>query len=629
MLALLGLVLFLFLGCGGPSPRGEIRLLVFSKTMGYRHQSIAAGQQALFEMAQEHGFQVDTTEDASLFTEENLARYSAIVFLNTTGDVLDPQQQVAFERYIQAGGGYVGIHAATDTEYDWRWYGRLAGAYFASHPNNPNVRDGRMEIVDHQHASTAFFGEEKVWHRTDEFYNFRELYTDEKDGIKPLVMIDETSYEGGTNGDFHPMSWYHEFDGGRAWYTNFGHTDETYSEPKFRQHLWGGIQYAVGPNLKPDFSKAYSLMPPDPDRFLVTTLAENLVEPMELEVMRDGRVLFTERGGKLRMYDPNTGNIQLVGQLDVYNGQEDGLVGLALDPKFEENQWLYLYYAPTGDVPKFNLSRFTMRDDTLHMPSERILLEVGTQREQCCHTGGSIEFDDQGLLYLSTGDDTNPFETRYAPINEGEGRSHWDAQKSSANPNDLRGKILRIKPTEYGTYEIPDGNLFPKDGSQGRPEVYVMGCRNPYRISVDSETGYVYWGDVGPDGQVDSTLGPRGYDEINQARQPGFFGWPYFIANNRPYRDHDFQNQTLGDWFDPIHPVNYSPNNTGIKNLPPAQPAFIFYPYAASPEFPILGKGGRNAMAGPVYHYEQFEGTPSQFPKYFDDKLFVYDFMRD
>lgn len=220
-------------------------LLVFSKTKGFRHQSIEAGQAALNTMANDHGWEVTTTEDAAAFTADHLSRYSAVIFLNTTGDVLNDEQQEAFEAYIQAGGGFVGIHSATDTEYDWPWYGRLVGAYFNGHPSNPNVRDGTMQIVERNHPSTRFFGGD-VWKRTDEFYNFKDIYHGEPDGIIPLVNIDESSYEGGTNGDFHPMSWYHEYDGGRAWYTNFGHTSESFSELEYLQHLQGGIEYVIG-----------------------------------------------------------------------------------------------------------------------------------------------------------------------------------------------------------------------------------------------------------------------------------------------------------------------------------------------------------------------------------------------
>jgi cytochrome c len=218
----------------------QSRVLVFSKTAGFRHSSIAAGRAAIRKLGAENGFAVDTTEDAGAFASKNLARYRAVVFLNTTGDVLDAAQQDDFERYIRAGGGYVGIHSATDTEYGWPWYGRLAGAWFNGHPGNPNVRQGTFRVLDKRHPSTE--GLPDRWARTDEFYNFKSI----DPGIHVLVDIDEKSYQGGTNGDHHPMSWYHEFEGGRAWYTNMGHTEETYSEPLFLKHLLGGLRYAMG-----------------------------------------------------------------------------------------------------------------------------------------------------------------------------------------------------------------------------------------------------------------------------------------------------------------------------------------------------------------------------------------------
>lgn len=222
-------------------PSQSPRVLVFSKTAGFRHSSIEVGVVATQKLGRVHGFAVDATEDAGAFTDRNLSRYRAVVFLSTTGDVLDAAQQKAFERYIRAGGGYAGIHSATDTEYEWPWYGRLAGAYFASHPNNPNVRKGTFRVLDRSHGSTQ--GLPARWERVDEFYNFKSI----DPGIRVLVDIDERSYEGGTNGDRHPMSWYHEYDGGRAWYTNMGHTEATFSEPLVLRHLLGGLRYAMGP----------------------------------------------------------------------------------------------------------------------------------------------------------------------------------------------------------------------------------------------------------------------------------------------------------------------------------------------------------------------------------------------
>jgi cytochrome c len=207
---------------------------------------------------------------------------------------------------------------------------------------------------------------------------------------------------------------------------------------------------------------------------------------------------------------------------------------------------MYLFYSPqTGKADTAqHLSRFTYDDvnDTLIMSSEKVLLRVPVKRDGCCHTGGSIAWDKSGNLFLSTGDDTNPFDSNgYGPMDNRPGRSGWDARASSSNTNDLRGKILRIKPTPEGGYTIPEGNLYPAGIYHAKPEIYVMGNRNPYRISVDKRTGFLYWGEVGPDAGEDSKkYGPRGHDEVNQARQAGYFGWPLFVADNRPYNQRDF-----------------------------------------------------------------------------------------
>jgi cytochrome c len=607
----------------------ESRVLVFSKTAGYRHSSIGAGLAAIRKLGQENGFSVDATEDANAFTSKNLARYRAVVFLSTTGDVLDAAQQDDFERYIQAGGGYVGIHSATDTEYGWPWYGRLAGAWFNGHPNNPNVRKATYRVIDKSHPSTQGFPDTLV--REDEFYNFKSI----DPTIHTLIEIDEKSYEGGTNGAHHPMSWYHDFDGGRAWYTNMGHTEATYSEPLFLRHLLGGMRYAMGTSTaKIDFGRAR----PEENRFTKVVLAEKLDEPIELAVLPGDRVLFIERHGYVNLYSPKTSRTRRIATIPVStkyadsSQAEDGLLGLAADPHFATNGWVYMYYSPAGPTAKNVLARFHMKGDSLDLSSKKILLEIPTQRLKCCHTGGSIAFDSKGNLFMSTGDNSNPFASGYAPVDERPGRMPWDAQKSSANTNDLRGKIIRIHPEPDGTYTIPKGNLFPPGTAKTRPEIYTMGHRNPYRISIDSHTGFLYWGDVGPDANVDSVgRGPRGYDEINQARSPGNYGWPHFVANNQAYYRTTFSDSVRvvpGERFDPAHPINRSPNNTGLTELPAARGAYIWYPYAPSPEFPIVGSGGRASAAGPVFHRDDFRNAARPFPQYYDGKLFIYEFMR-
>ena len=183
---------------------------------------------------------------------------------------------------------------------------------------------------------------------------------------------------------------------------------------------------------------------------------------------------------------------------------------------------------------------------------------------------------------------TNPFDSDgFSPSDESKNRTAWDAQRSSSNTNNLTGKILRIKPEDDGTYSIPDGNLFEVGTPNTKPEIYVMGNRNPFRISIDKKTNYLYWGEVGPDSHEDSNeRGPRGYDEINQAKKPGYFGWPLFVGDNKAYNDYSFEDKTSGPKFNSLDVINNSINNTGLKKLPNAQPAFIWYPYAESDEFP-------------------------------------------
>jgi uncharacterized protein len=215
------------------------KVLVFSKTAAYRHTAgIAAGVKAIQQLGQEHKFVADATEDAQAFTPDNLKQYAAIIFLSTTGDVLNNQQQQAFEKYIQNGGGFVGVHASADTEYDWPWYGELNGAYFGNHPKGQQA--AVFKVVDKDNLPTRHLP--AAWERTDELYNFKWI----AEGLHVLITIDENSYSGGKNGEYHPMSWYHSYNGGRAFYTALGHDEKSFADPLYLNHLLGGIEYAMG-----------------------------------------------------------------------------------------------------------------------------------------------------------------------------------------------------------------------------------------------------------------------------------------------------------------------------------------------------------------------------------------------
>ncbi|MES2458534.1 MAG: PQQ-dependent sugar dehydrogenase [Bacteroidota bacterium] len=380
---------------------------------------------------------------------------------------------------------------------------------------------------------------------------------------------------------------------------------------------------------------------PDDNRFTKVVLSQRIEEPMQFQVLKDGRVLYAERKGKLKVYDPVSGNTTVIGQFNVSTkyvskkGEvtegEDGLQGVILDPDYDKNHWVYIYYAPAGTESKNTLVRYTWLGKQLIESSRKVIMDVAVQREECCHVGGGMLFDKKKNLYLSTGDNTfSRASDGFTPLDERPGESPRDVQKSSSNTNDLRGKILRIHPEADGSYTIPEGNLFPKGTAKTRPEIYTMGNRNPWRLTIDSKTGWLYWGEVGPDGGKDDfeKRGPQSHDEFNQAKKPGNYGWPYFVGNNKAYRKYNFETKESGDFFDPLKPVNQSPNNTGLTELPPATPAFIWYPKGASAEFPLLGSGGNSAVGGPIYHRNDFTDPKRPFPAYYEGKWFITDWVR-
>ena len=360
---------------------------------------------------------------------------------------------------------------------------------------------------------------------------------------------------------------------------------------------------------------------PDQKLFGIRVLSLNLVDPMEIAVVEGGRVFIAERTGTVKLFDPETRKTDSVLTLEVAKrrgafARECGLLGIAAHPRFQENAWVYLFYSAPGKEGKQRISRFTFVKDKLDASSEKIVLEFANDRDRgACHEGGSMAFGPEGNLYLSTGDNTNPFESNgYGPIDERAERRWFDAQRSSANPNDLRGKIIRIKPTDDGGYDVPVGNLFPKGEKGTRPEIYAMGCRNPFRISVDQGSGDLFWGEVGPDSGRDGDRGPQGYCEINRAATAGYYGWPYFVADNKAYADFDFKSRKVGEKFDAENPRNESPNNSGKAELPPARTPIHFYPRSC-------------AMAGPVYR-PKGKMPVGAFSGHYAGKLFFYDWNR-
>ena len=627
----------------------KVRVLVFSKTAGFRHTSIEPGVEAIGRLGAGNGFEVDATEDAADFTTRNLRRYAAVVFLSTTGDVLDEPQQEALERYIGEGGGYAGIHAAADTEYDWPFYGKLVGAYFLSHPLFPKwLQDARIDVVDRTHPSTRHLPFR--WTHFDEWYDYR---ANPRGKVHVLATVDERSYDGGKSGPDHPIAWCRNFAGGRSWYTGLGHKDESYAEPEFLKHILGGIKWAAG-MVKGDCRSTVD------SSFRRVVLNDAPGEPMALAVLPDRRVLSTSRNGEIRLNDPKTKKNTFAAKLPVFSHDEDGLQSIAIDPDFKRNKWVYLYYAPRLDTPmddpatifdegaapltgtpddfeKFRgvnrLSRFRFRRGRIVLKSEQKLIDVPVDRGLCCHVGGHIDFDSKGNLLLSTGDDTLPYVSNgFTPIDESPGKTPGlDAQRSAGNTNDLRGKLLRIHPKEKRPgYTIPKGNLFAKGKKKTRPEIYAMGLRNPFRFAVNRRTDVIYMADYSPDAvTADPGRGPAGHGKWTVIRRPGNYGWPYCSTAKLPYVDFNFSTQESGATFDCAHPVNESPRNTGLRELPPVVQPDVWYSYGPSAEFPNIGGEGVGPMAGPAYDPKTAGKSRTRWPGYYAGAPLFYEWTGD
>jgi cytochrome c len=318
--------------------------------------------------------------------------------------------------------------------------------------------------------------------------------------------------------------------------------------------------------------------------FKVTTLVSHATnsetsEPLKMAFDMDAAgnvdVYFVQRFGLLRKYNAATKATVNLAKFTVPTGSSDGLIGIALDPAFKSNHWIYLYYSTNAD---WRVGRFTLNGETLDMASEKVLITIA-EKASSQHTGGAMQFDWDGNLWITVGDN--------------------NTSSSAANTNDLRGKILRIHPTPDGKYIVPAGNLFPEGTAKTRPEIYVMGSRNPYSITLDARRKAVTWGDVGPDfGGIS--------EEHDLTTKPGNFGWPYYAGDNIK----------LGGGGTADAPINTDGGNTGIANLPPAIPAVDSYKQACS-------------VTGPVYYYGSFPGAAGKMPDHFDGKWFVGDFSRD
>lgn len=551
------------------------------------------------------------------------------------------------------------------------------------------VEEATVNVTDGQHPATEDLP--MKWTRSDRWYNWAPNPVGE---VHTVAQVQEWDYDAGdtANGAFHPVSWCRDYEGGRSFYTGMGGTEASYSEDDFREHLLGGILWSTGMvrgDCQATIGANYDI------ERLTTDNApgelDQIGEPHGVSAADDGTIFYVGRGacatgpvvswdnpdvglgcGTIHQWDPETGEPTLLTTLDVFGNRgsggelvktEEGLFGIEPDPNFAENNWLYVYWMPHESIDREKrvgmrtISRFTYDPSgpSIDQSTRVDLLEWPTQIHSCCHAGGGMDFDDDGNLYVSTGDNNssqgssgysgNNWEKEYAGI------SFQDARRTSGNTNNLNGKILRIHPEADGTYTTPKDNLFTGEeggGGKARPEIYVMGVRNPSRIQIDPDTDWLTAAWVGPDAYApDPELGPAKYETATIITSAGNQGWPYCMGNRQPYRNRSNDDpEVLTNWYDCENPKNTSPRNTGLVNLPPVRNNMMWYsPGGGGPTFPrdengipsyeedevtytqpYLRGGGQAVMSGPTYRLSQVaKDSDVAWPEYWEGKWLIGD----
>ncbi|WP_129710936.1 ThuA domain-containing protein, partial [Haloactinopolyspora alba] len=566
----------------------------------------------------------------------------------------------------------------------------FAGAATEPPPEIP-VQEATVSLVDRQHPAND--GLPTNWTRSDKWLNWSPNPIGE---VHTIAQVQEKTYDPGegANGAFHPISWCRDYDGGRSFYTGMGGTADSYAEEKFRSHLLGAIQWTTGMvrgDCQATIGSNYEIQ---------RLTAENkegqldqIGEPHGLDIAPDGTVFYIGKAacpsgpipdwedenvglgcGTIHQWNPETKDVKLLSTLDVFGNRgsgdeliktEEGLVGITLDPDFQDNGWIYIMWMPYESIDKEQrigqrtVSRLTYDFETqsIDMASRKDLLQWDTQIHSCCHAGGGMDFDSKGNLYVGSGDNNSSRgSSGYSGNNwtkDYKGVSFQDARRTSGNTNNLNGKILRIHPEDDGTYTIPEGNLFPESedpGDKTRPEIYVMGVRNISTLSIDPETDWLKAAWVGPDAFApDPELGPAKYETATIITSAGNQGWPYCMGNRQPYRNRSNEDASiLTNWYDCDDLKNTSPRNTGLVDIPDARDNMIWYsPGGGGPVYPdredgsgvptydeddvtytqpYLRGGGQAIMSGPTYHRAEVNTDSGvAWPSYWEDKWLIGD----
>jgi glucose/arabinose dehydrogenase/type 1 glutamine amidotransferase len=562
----------------------------------------------------------------------------------------------------------------------------------AGPPPESKVQEAVVSVTDRQHPANK--GLPLTWTRSDQWINWDPSPVGR---VHTIAQVQEHTYNAGLsgNGPFHPISWCRDYDGGRSFYTGMGRTAASYTtDTRFRSHLLGAIQWTTGTvrgDCQASIASNYRI-----ERLTTTNQSgqlDQIGEPHGLTIAPDGKVFYIGKAacpsgpivdwadpnvgkgcGTIHQWDPKTKQVKLLTTLAVMGNRgsgselvknEEGLIGITLDPKFAQNGWVYAYWMPHESIDRDKrigqrtVSRFTynFEQQSIDQSTRKELLHWDTQIHSCCHAGGGMTFDESGNLYIGSGDSNSSGGSNgYSGNNwtqDYQGISFQDARRTAGNTNNLNGKILRIHPEPDGTYTIPDDNLFTgqeQGGGKTRPEIYVMGVRNIARIAWDPINDWLTAAWVGPDaGAPDPQLGPAKYETATIITAAGNQGWPYCMGNRQPYRDRSNVDATvLTGWYDCDNLKNESPRNTGLVNIPPARDNMIWYsPQGGGPVFPTrndgsglptykvedttytqpyLRGGGQAIMDGPTYHRSDVDTNSGvAWPAYWDNKWFIGD----
>jgi glucose/arabinose dehydrogenase/type 1 glutamine amidotransferase len=686
---------------GGMAGMGDmassVRVLVFHGPAAKQDDPVTKATGAVEKLGEKNGFSVDESEDPSVFTAENLANYRGVVFLSANGVTLNADQEAAFQAYIKDGGGFVGVHDAARVQADSSWFTQLIGTRPAASATGGSpedkVQQATVDFTDRQHPANK--GLPLTTTRSDQWMNWA---PNPNGKVQTIAQVQENTYNPGPskNGAFHPVSWCRDYDGGRSFYTGMGRTDASYTDDtQFQSHLLGAIEWTTGMvrgDCKATIASNYTV-----ERLTQKNQPgqmDQIGEPHGLTVAPDGKVFYIGKAacttgpvpdwsdpnvglgcGTIHLWDPKTQKPKLLTTLAVMGNRgsgdelvkdENGLVGITLDPNFEQNGWIYAYWMPHESIDRDKqigqrtVSRFTFdaANQTIDQSTRKDLLHWPAQIHSCCHVGGGMAFDKQGNLYIGSGDDNSsggagPGYSGNNWTQDYKGVSFQDARRTAGNTNDLNGKIIRIHPEPDGTYTIPKGNLFTgqeEGGGKTRPEIYVMGVRNIARIAWDKENNWLTAGWVGPDANTpDPTWGEAKYETATIIQDAGNQGWPYCMGDKQPYRDRSNVDATQpAGWYDCDHLKNTSPRNTGLVDIPPARKNMIWYsPQGGGIEYPKrtdgsglptykLGdeiitepwfQGGSQAiMDGPTYHRNEVNTNSGvAWPAYWDNKWFIGD----